>query len=249
MFENIRFILHEPSHPGNVGASARAIKTMGFGRLSLVIDEKKALLEDVRQSSQAIAMASGAQDVLGAARLAKNLNEAMSDAHWTVALTARDREYGPPRLSLEQAAQQAVCYAQAGQRIAFVFGNERSGLSNESVEQCRAIVHISANPLYSSLNLSQAVQLVAYALRTKILDLENAISETPQAPIVLASHANIQGMFEHLEQALIALHFLDSEQPKKLMARLHQLFARSGLSAEEVNILRGIAKHILEQSK
>jgi tRNA/rRNA methyltransferase len=238
-FTSTLFVLVEPSHPGNVGAAARAIKTMGFSRLVLVAPR----IAHVQSDPEAVAMASGADDVLASASIVPALSDALAGVRWSVALTARVREYGPPQLAPREAANEAARQAAAGD-IAFVFGNERTGLSNEHVERCSALAHIPANPAYSSLNLAQAVQVLAYELRVAFLG-ERAAAASGEALSERASGEEIERMFLHLENALIALEFLDPANPKKLMSRLRRLFARAGLEREEVNIVRGIAKHIL----
>jgi tRNA/rRNA methyltransferase len=249
-FTSTRFILVEPSHPGNVGAAARALKTMGFSRLVLVSPR----VPHVQTDPEAIAMASGADDVLASAHVVPTLADALSGVHWSIALTARLREYGPPQWTPRAAAGVAREQAAHGE-IALVFGNERTGLSNEDVERCSALAHIPANPAYSSLNLAQAVQVLAYELRTMYLSTDSATTTAHAAPPAAAGQGEpagaraasdeIESMFSHLESALVALDFLDPANPKKLMSRLRRLFARSGLEREEVNIVRGIAKHIL----
>jgi tRNA/rRNA methyltransferase len=238
-FTSTRFILVEPSHPGNVGAAARALKTMGFSRLVLVAPR----VADVKNEPEAIAMASGADDVLAGAHVVDTLAEALVGVRWSVALTARTREYGPPHMPPRAVAQRAHEFVRHGD-IALVFGNERTGLSNADVERCSALAHIPANPAYSSLNLAQAVQVLAYELRIAFQDAAPAPSLAAPAQ-QSASSDEIEGMYAHLEEALVALDFLDPANPKKLMSRVRRLFARSGLEHEEVNILRGIAKHIL----
>ena len=242
-FTSTRFVLVEPSHPGNVGAAARALKTMGFSRLVLVSPR----VTDVKNDPEAIAMASGADDVLASAHAVPTLADALSGAQWSLALTARSREYGPPQLAPRAAATQAREHAAHGD-IALVFGNERTGLSNEDVERCSALAHIPANPAYSSLNLSQAIQVLAYELRMAYLVDGDGQAASGGAGVLAASD-EIERMYVHLENALIALEFLDPGNPKKLMSRLRRLFARSGLEREEVNIVRGIAKHILLKAK
>ena len=255
-FTSTRFVLVEPSHPGNVGAAARALKTMGFSRLVLVSPR----VPHVQSDPEAIAMASGADDVLASAHVVPTLADALTGVHWSIALTARLREYGPPQWTPRAAA--AVAHEQAVHgEIALVFGNERTGLSNEDVERCSALAHIPANPAYSSLNLAQAVQVLAYELRTEYLSADDGATRA-----LVAAQANpgqghsepagaraasdeIESMFAHLESALVAIEFLDPANPKKLMSRLRRLFARSGLEREEVNIVRGIAKHILLKTK
>ncbi|WP_408585441.1 RNA methyltransferase [Paraburkholderia bannensis] len=250
-FTSTRFVLVEPSHPGNVGAAARAIKTMGFSRLVLVSPR----VPQVQLDPEAIAMASGADDVLAAAHIVPTLADALAGTQWSLALTARMREYGPPPAAPRHAVQDACRQVAAHGDIALVFGNERTGLSNEDVERCSALAHIPANPAYSSLNLAQAVQVLAYELRMAYLDESGAGTTLPAAGAAtsgaagtatpLATSDDIERMYVHLENALIALDFLDPANPKKLMSRLRRLFARSGLEREEVNIVRGIAKHIL----
>ncbi|WP_211610208.1 RNA methyltransferase [Paraburkholderia haematera] len=253
-FTSTRFVLVEPSHPGNVGAAARALKTMGFSRLVLVSPR----VPHVQSDPEAIAMASGADDVLASAHVVPTLADALSGVHWSIALTARLREYGPPQWTPRAAAGAAREQAIHGE-IALVFGNERTGLSNEDVERCSALAHIPANPAYSSLNLAQAVQVLAYELRTAYLSDGEATPAVPVAPQASAGQGEpvgaraasdeIESMYAHLESALVALEFLDPGNPKKLMSRLRRLFARSGLEREEVNIVRGIAKHILLKTK
>lgn len=244
-FTSTRFVLVEPSHPGNVGAAARALKTMGFSRLVLVAPR----VPHVQSDPEAVAMASGADDVLASAHVVSTLGEALSGVHWSIALTARTREYGPPRLAPRAAAAHACTQVERGD-IALVFGNERTGLANEHVEQCSALAHIPANPAYSSLNLAQAVQVLAYELRVAFLEQASEPTQQPAADTgTLAQSDEIERMYLHLENALIALDFLDPRNPKKLMPRLRRLFARTGLEREEVNILRGIAKHILLKSR
>ncbi|MFM0740316.1 RNA methyltransferase [Paraburkholderia xenovorans] len=251
-FTSTRFVLVEPSHPGNVGAAARALKTMGFARLVLVAPR----VPHVQSDPEAIAMASGADDVLATAHVVPTLADALAGVHWSIALTARLREYGPPQWTPRAAAGIARDQALHGE-IALVFGNERTGLSNEDVERCSALAHIPANPAYSSLNLAQAVQVLAYELRTAYLTGQDPVSQA--APSVTAEQGEplgaraasdeIESMYAHLESALVALEFLDPANPKKLMSRLRRLFARSGLEREEVNIVRGIAKHILLKTR
>lgn len=248
MFAATRFVLVEPSHPGNVGAAARALKTMGFARLVLV----RPRLPGVLQDPEAIAMASGADDVLAAAQVVDSLEQALVGVQWSLALSARPREYGPPVIGPRAAAQQAgALLGQASAEVALVFGNERTGLANQDVERCSAIAHVPANPAYTSLNLAQAVQILAYELRLVYLDgqARAPAGESDTGTVSLASSDEIEGMFVHLEQALAALEFFDPANPKKLQSRLRSLFARTGLEREEVNILRGIAKHILLKTR
>ncbi|CAM2146731.1 tRNA Cm32/Um32 methyltransferase [Pararobbsia alpina] len=245
-FTSTRFVLVEPSHPGNVGSAARALKTMGFARLVVV----RPKVAHVHEDPEACAMASGADDVLANTHIVDSLEDALSGVHWSLALSARPREYGPPVLTPRTAAERAVPIVAGGQQeIALVFGNERVGLSNADVERCSGIVHIPANPAYSSLNLAQAVQVLAYELRMAFQAQGHAQHASPAIvdpdASPLAASEDVERMFVHLENALVSIDFLDPANPKKLMPRLRRLFARTGLSREEVHILRGIAKHIL----
>lgn len=246
MFARVRFVLVETSHPGNVGSVARAIKTMGFGSLVLVSPREAG----VREHPDAVAMASGADDVLAGAVIVDTIEAALEGATLTVAMTARQREFGPPRLMPRDAAARgaASLAARAADEIAFVFGNERYGLPNEVVERCLAVTHIPANPVYASLNLAQAVQLIAYEMRLALLDRAQAAPDDSGNIGYAGEPATaeqVESMFGHLQQGLEAIGFLDPANPRKLMTRLRRLLARAGLEREEVNILRGIAKHML----
>lgn len=249
LFDRVRFVLVETSRPGNIGAAARAMKTMGFHDLVLV----KPRYEQVLIHEEAVAFASGAQDVLQQARVVNSLDEAIADCNVVAGLSARLREFSPPLMQpREFAASISVSMTasntdQSTLQTALVFGNERFGLSNEQVERCNVLLHVPTNPDYSSLNLAQAVQIMAYECRMA------TVSSTPIPTGIgfqgeLAKAEQIEGMFNHLEQALIEIDFLDPTHPKKLMSRLRRLFSRSALETEEVNILRGIAQHIQQKN-
>ncbi|WP_149136309.1 RNA methyltransferase [Cupriavidus campinensis] len=250
IFNRVRVVLVETSHPGNVGSVARAMKTMGFGAGvgSLVLVSPRE--PDVLRHPDAVAMASGADDVLAAAQIVPDIEAALAGAAYTVAMTARQREFGPPRLLPRDAAARGyeVLNAAPDAVVAFVFGNERFGLPNDAVERCAAVTHIPANPAYASLNLAQAVQLIAYEMRLALLAAPEA---RPDASRDIgyagepATAEQIASMFGHLQAGLAAIGFLDPANPRKLMPRLRRLFARAGLEREEVNILRGIAKRMM----
>jgi len=240
LFNRLRFVLVETSRPGNIGAAARAMKTMGFSELVLVNPR----FSNAPEQDEAIAFASGAQDVLTAARIVGSIEEALSDCNFAAAVSARLREFSPPIIAPRALAAQLTM--DAGLDAALVFGNERFGLPNEIVEKCNVLINIPANPDYSSLNLAQAVQVLAYECRVA------ACGDGLQATDIgfqgdAAGVAQIDGMYAHLEQALVAIDFLDPANPKKLMSRLKRLFSRTRLEIEEVNILRGIAKQILSR--
>lgn len=240
LFNRLRFVLVETSHPGNVGAVARAMKTMGFSQLVLVNPR----FPDVAKQEEAIAFASGAQDVLAAAKVTDSIEEALAGCNFAAALSARPREFSPPLATPRALAAQLM--ADLGLNAALVFGSERYGLPNEIVEKCNVLINIPANPDYSSLNLAQAVQLLAYEAR--LAETGGAVRQTATGfQGQAAGMAQIEGMYAHLEQALVAIEFLDPDNPKKLMSRLRRLFSRTQLETEEVNILRGMARQILEK--
>jgi tRNA/rRNA methyltransferase len=238
LFSRLRFILVETSRAGNVGSVARAMKTMGFGELVLVAPKCADPLND----PEAVAFASGALDVLQGARIVADIGQALEGCNFAAAVSARLREFSPPLWTPRAFAAHAA--GQGALNAALVFGNERVGLPNPIVEACNVLINIPSNPAYSSLNLSQAAQVLAYEARLA------AVGDAIEAGAIgfhgdAASVVQIDGMYAHLEQALVAVGFLDAGNPKKLMPRLKRLFARSGLETEEVNILRGIARAIL----
>ncbi|WP_432383139.1 RNA methyltransferase [Duganella sp. P38] len=247
LFNHLRFILVETSRAGNIGAVARAMKTMGYSDLVLVTPR----FDNALQDPEAVAFASGAQDILAGARVVGSMAEALDGVHFAAAVSARLREFSPPVLSPRQFAGQLA--AQPDSRAALIFGNERFGLPNELVEKCHVLINIPANPAYSSLNLSQAAQVLAYECRMAVLE-GAGVTHTPRQPAGDASEVGftgeaasveqIEGMYTHLEQALVDVGFLDASNPRKLMPRLKRLFARAQLEKEEVNILRGIARHM-----
>ena len=242
LFKRLRIVLVETSRPGNIGAAARAMKTMGFSDLVLV----KPRFDDAIKQEEAVAFASGAQDVMEAARIVESFSEALEGCNFAAAVSARLREFSPPIVTPHNLAEQLA--ADPGLQVALVFGNERFGLPNEIVEKCNVLINIPANPEYSSLNLAQAVQVLTYECRMAAI---GGVSQSTDIGFQgqAAAVAQIEGMYAHLEQALIAIDFLDADNPKKLMPRLKRLFSRTQLEVEEVNILRGIAKQILAGRK
>jgi tRNA/rRNA methyltransferase len=226
--KNIRVVLCRTSHPGNIGSAARAMKTMGLSRLYLVTP-KKFPHEDT------YAMASGATDVLENIQLCDTLEQALTGCTLAIGLTARKRELSHAAITPREAAAEALQIA-ATSEVALVFGGETNGLSNEELIRCQKLAHIPANPEYSSLNLAAAVQVLAYELRMTAETVAPVLSKRME----LATHDEIEGFFQHLEQKLIETKFLDPAQPKRLMSRLRRLFTRAVLQKEEVNILRGM---------
>jgi tRNA/rRNA methyltransferase len=229
-----RFILLNTSHPGNVGASARAMKVMGFDDLVLVAPR----FHDVLTLPDTVSFASGATDVLEKARVVSTLDEALDGVQCLIGTAMTPRDFGPPCAA---PADLFPALAGGSASMGFLFGCERHGMRNEDVYRCHALVSIPTHPDYGSLNLSQAVQLLAYEWR-RALGGFTVVPRTPEP--TLADAQAVQGLLSHWEQALVSLGFLDPAAPKKLMPRLNQLFNRAGLRSEEVHILRGIAKAI-----
>ena len=240
-----RFIMIETSHAGNVGAAARALKVMGFDDLVLVAPR----WPNVLRREETIQRASGANDVLDKCRIVATLDEALDGITHLCATAMTPRDFGPPthapRPYLKSLAADFQTLSNA--RLGFLFGSERFGMKNEDVYRCHACLSIPTNPRFGSLNISAAVQLLAYEWRLAIGGFEadaaeNLNSELPS----LADAASVQGALEHWQRALVALDYLDPQAPKKLMPRLQQLLNRAELREEEIHILRGIAKKILQ---
>ena len=252
LFNHIRFIMVEPSHPGNVGAAARAIKTMGFNQLCLVKPKSPTIITH----ENAVAMASGATDVLENAQSFDSLEQALAPVSLAFALTSRPRYIGPPPKTIRQSAEISATHLQQHHtaQVAIVLGTERTGLENNDINQCQYVCYIPANPDYSSLNVAQALQLAAWEMRYALLDLlqlPHAL-RTPGKDLVADSPANqdqIQAFLTHWEQALIAVDFLDPDHPKKLLLRMQQLFTRTQLSQAEVAMLRGVCTAMLKTAR
>ena len=245
----IRWVMMRTSHPGNVGSAARAIKTMGFSQLHLV----EPAYEYMARKAEAISLSSGAFDVLEAAQNQPSLLDAVGDSQLVFGLTARDREFGPPAISLPEAVSMASSALLAQKPISFVFGTERTGLDNEDLKHCTHRVWIDANPEYPSLNLAQAMMIVAYSMRQGLMQVLAINSKTTQAEmssgVEFTDQQAIAAMLAHWQQGLEAIGSLDPANPKKLMPRLQALFARSALQKEEIDLLRGIAKQMLLHGK
>ena len=229
-----RFVLIGTSHPGNVGATARAMKVMGFSDLVLVAPR----FDDVHRRPEALAMASGATDVLERARVVATLADALAGVTYACATAMTPRDFGPPTFApRELFASLAV----ETHRVAFVFGSERFGMGNADVYRCHACLSIPTTVEYGSLNLAQAVQLVAY-------DWRQALGGYAVLPRTLdarrADDVAVQGLLEHWQRTLVDIGFFDPAVPRKLMPRLRQLLNRAQLTEEEVHILRGVARAV-----
>ena len=237
LLQQIRIVLIQTSHPGNIGSSARAMKTMGLSHLHLVRPVQYPCAE-------ATAMASGADDLLVRAPVHTELDEALTGCRLVMGTSARQRSLRWPQLSPREAAAQMVEAAGQGP-VALLFGREQSGLTNEELDRCQSLITIPASEDYSSLNLAAAVQVLSYELRVAALDagLETAPAapvETLAADELPASAEALEGFFAHLERALISLDFLDPDNPRLLMRRLRRLYGRAVPTVAELNILRGI---------
>lgn len=224
----IRVVLSHPTHPGNIGAAARALKTMGITQFCIVRPKRF-------PDPEATAMSKNAGDVLERAVMFDSLDQALHGTTLAVAVSARPRELSHPQLDVRAAAAEAVARARSGE-VAFVFGNETAGLSNDEIMKCNRLATIPSDPGCRSLNLAAAVQVIAYECR--MASLAHAGPEVQAAD--LATHEGMENFFAHLERRLLESGFLDPENPRRLMERLRRLFLRSNLEQEELNILRGI---------
>lgn len=235
--ENIAIVLSHSSHPGNIGAAARAMKNMGLSKLILVNPQRY-------PSGEATARAAGADDILQQAEIYDNLTDAIADYELVLGTSGRSRHLPWPMQDPSQAGE--YCIAHSEQKIAILFGNERSGLSNEELATCHYHVCIPSVEGFSSLNLGAAVQVIAYELRKAVL----AQGDKPAEPVRdLASHAEMAGLHEHWSQTMVDLEFLDRTHPKLLIKRIQRLFNRAQLEKNEVNILRGFLSAIGKRLK
>ena len=230
---NIRIVLLNTTHPGNIGATARAMKNMCLESLVLVSPRDF-------PNEEATARAAGADDILTSAHVCTTLDEALQGCRLVIGSSARSRTITWPMLDPPTAAARLVSEAVEGQ-VALLFGPERTGLTNEQLDRCHFLVSIPANPEFSSLNLAGAVQVLAYELFSASLvsDLPWD-SMTPSSDSPLASAEDLQRLYRHLEETLIQIQFLDPQNPRKLMRRLTRLYNRARLDSNELNILRGI---------
>jgi tRNA/rRNA methyltransferase len=226
-FNNVRVVLSHTTHPGNIGAAARAMKTMGLSRLFLINPRHF-------PDPQAEAMAAGADDVLRDAVVCASLDEALQGCVFVAGMSARVRDISHEVLTPREAMPLLAQHA-GSQPVALLFGTEMSGLTNDELARCQVMVRIPVNPEYTSLNLAAAVQLVSYELRLAAGENE---SGAPELKPAAAEH--LEGFFRQLEETLTEIEFLDGKQPTKLMQKLRRLYARARLEEEEINMLRGI---------
>jgi tRNA (cytidine32/uridine32-2'-O)-methyltransferase len=228
----LRFVLVRTSHPGNIGSAARAIRTMGFTRMELVAPHRF-------PDPEAAALAAGADDVLGGAGVHAGLVDALAGSSLALGLSARRRGVNLPEISPREAAAQALAAAARGEQVALVFGNERTGLENEELARCHAMVRIPSVEDFSSLNLSQAVQVMAYELRMAMLG-EVPLEVPPEHDEPPADAAQMERFYEHLAQTLDDIDFHKGRAPTTIMLRLRKLFQRAQMDERELRMLHGI---------
>jgi TrmH family RNA methyltransferase len=234
----IRVILINTTHPGNIGATARAMKVMGLSSLHLVTPK-------IFPNAEATAMASGADDLLQSAVVHETLDSALAGCSLVLGTSARLRSLSMPMLDARRAAKQAIVESDTHE-IALLFGRERYGLTNEEMQRCQFLVNIPSNPDYSSLNLAQAVQILSYELRVAAQGVSDiSVDPLDWKPV---DGQQMERFFRHLEETLLDIRFLNPKQPKKLMMRLRRLFNRARPDQNEINILRGILKASQEAS-
>lgn len=229
---NIRIVLVRPTHPGNVGATARAMKNMSLRSLYLVSPENY-------PSPEASDRAVGADDVLQDAVICSSLDEALQGCHLVIGTSARQRRIEWPTLDPTVGARRLIDGAQQGS-VALLFGQERTGLINSELDRCHFMLSIPADKHYSSLNLASAVQILAYEIYRAFIADKSASASQAESAIDLASHEDMLGFYRHMEEVLREIGFLDPHNPRYLMRRVMRLFNRTGLDRNELNILRGI---------
>jgi tRNA (cytidine32/uridine32-2'-O)-methyltransferase len=229
MLANIRVVLSNTSHPGNIGATARAMKTMGLTRLFLVNPK-------VFPSAEATARASGADDVLAAAVVCPDIEAALSGCRLVLGASARSRSIPCPVINPAESAHKAHVESEQSE-VALLFGCERSGLSNTEIDRCQYLVQIPANPEYGSLNLAAAVQIISYEILVAHEQPRQVVDVPDYVP---ANAGEMERFYQHLEETLVGLDFLDPDNPRQLMRRLRRLYNRARPDENEVNILRGM---------
>jgi len=229
--DRLRFVLVRTSHPGNIGASARAIRTMGYTRLALVAPH-------AFPHPDASALAAGADDVLEKAPIAPDLRTAIADCRLVLGATVRRRDVPLEELDPRAAAARVLETAREGGAVALVFGNERTGLENDEIKLCHAAIVIPSDPAFSSLNLAQAVQVLAYEVR--IAELAGAMPMPAQSTDPPANSAEVEAFFDHLARTLDAIDFHKGRSPETVLLRLRRLYLRAHLDERELRILHGI---------
>lgn len=256
--QHIRIVLSRTSHPANIGAAARAMKTMGLSQLVLVAPNLMAtpmtpnppVYDEAHADTfvlpeESFILASGAVDVLEQAKIVPTLNDALLGCNITCALTSRRRELTSPLQTPRELTPELLCAAQNGQEVALVFGNETYGLSIDEVQQCNRLMTIAGNPNYFSLNLAQAVQVISYELFSQIhFDMSHLVTKPN-----LATHEQINGMVAHLEDTMQQLGFFQKRNQTRMMRRLHALFNRANTTTEDIDILRGFFNRVQQKTQ
>ena len=232
MLDNISIVLVNPSHPGNIGSAARAMKNMGLKHLCLVNP-------DEFPSGTATALASGADDILANARVVGTLEDALADSHFVVGTSARVRGVSLPLVDPRSCAQTMI-EESAEAKVAIIFGREDKGLTNEQLKRCHLQVHIPTNEDFSSLNLGQAVQVMAYELRMTMLRSTNSLEVPKPRAHDLATMGDVERYYDHLHQTLVDIGFLDHSSHEKIMAKLRRMYGRIRPDRVELGILRGV---------
>ncbi|KXF79763.1 tRNA (cytosine(32)/uridine(32)-2'-O)-methyltransferase TrmJ [Enterovibrio coralii] len=239
MLDNIRIVLVGTTHSGNIGSAARAMKVMGLKNMVLVAPE-------CQVDGQAIALAAGASDIANNARIVDTVEQAVADCGLVIGTSARNRSLEWPMLDSREAGVKAVEEA-ASHPVAFVFGRERTGLTNDELQACHFHVAIPANPEYSSLNLAMAVQTLCYESRMAWLDSQAYKGEVKEQPYPLAE--DLERFYSHLEDVLNETGFINKAHPGMVMTKLRRLFNRARPESQELNILRGVLSSVEKLSK
>lgn len=230
---NIRIVLIETSHPGNIGAVARAMMTMGLTDLCLI---NPAHFPD----KQATAMASGADVLLSQATVVSSLHKAIADCHTVIGTSARNQRSVQWPLMDARACGEFVAKRSVANKIAIVFGRESSGLSNEELEACQFLVSIPVNPDFSSLNIAAAVQVISYECSVALNSFQQESSGSEEFTASLATSLDVEAFYQQLESTLIGIRYLDPDEPRLLMRKLRCLYGRTQLTKPELGILRGV---------
>lgn len=235
--DNIKIVLVETSHTGNMGSAARAMKTMGLTNLCLVNPI-------IKPDSQSISLAAGASDIIKNAHICSSLTQAIADCNLVIGTSARSRSLQWPNLTPKVCADKIVQQA-LNSKVALVFGRERVGLTNDELQKCDYHVSIPANPDYSSLNLAMSVQVLCYEIRMSMLNTQDLTSNPIEvAEVDFPTNADIERFYQHLQQTLLNTGFINANHPGQVMGRLRRLFTRAHVEQQELNILRGILTSI-----
>jgi len=238
LFANIRIVLCQTSHPGNIGSTARAMKTMGLNRLYLVRPKHF-------PNSEATSLSVNAADLLETAVVTESLEQALADCQFVIGVSGKERSLSQQVMTVREAAQEVKSVAMHSE-IALVFGTEMSGLTNDEADRCHVLATIPANPEYTSLNLAQAVQIMCYEIR---MALTTGTLHYQEKAVDLATQEDLERFYEHMREVLEHIGYINPRAPKKLFERLRRLYGRSRLEKEEVNLLRGILTLTMQPKK